>query len=55
MSAGIGHPMHGGQHQRYYGGEDLHHQFSGGFLPQNQYFANDLYISGPKPPMPGRR
>jgi hypothetical protein len=46
MSAGIGHPMHGGQHQRYYGGEDLHHQFSGGFLPQNQYFANDLYISG---------
>jgi hypothetical protein len=45
MSVGIGHPMHGAQHQRYYGGEDLHHQFAGGFLPQNQYFANDLYIS----------
>ncbi|KAG0565400.1 hypothetical protein KC19_8G187100 [Ceratodon purpureus] len=50
MTAGIGHPMHAAQQQRYYGGEDLH-QFAGGF--QHQYFANDLY--GPKPPMPGRR
>lgn len=46
MTAGIGHPLHAAQHQRFYGGEDLHHQFAGGFLPQNQYFANDLYLSG---------
>lgn len=48
MTAGIGHPMHSVQHQRYYAGEDLHHQWPnpGGFLPPNQYFTNDLYLSG---------
>lgn len=48
MTAGTGHPMHSVQHQRYYGAEDLHNQWpnSGGFLPQNQYFANDLYLAG---------
>lgn len=57
MSAGIGHPMHAVQHQRYYVGEDLHPQWANpGVFPQNQYFPND-YLNGnmPKPPMPTRR
>ncbi|KAG0600413.1 hypothetical protein M758_11G031900 [Ceratodon purpureus] len=54
MAAGIGHPMHAVQHQPYYGGEEIHHQWSipGAFLPQGPYFANDLY--GPRPPLARR-
>lgn len=46
MTAGVGHPTHTVQQQRYYVGEDLHSQWpnTGGFLPQNQYFVNDLYL-----------
>ncbi|XP_024402989.1 dual specificity protein kinase YAK1 homolog [Physcomitrium patens] len=45
MAAGIGHEgvgyaMHGVPHQRYYGGEELQHQWS---IPQNQYFPNELH------------
>uniref|UniRef100_A0A7I4BD35 Protein kinase domain-containing protein n=1 Tax=Physcomitrium patens TaxID=3218 RepID=A0A7I4BD35_PHYPA len=56
MAAGIGHgglgyAMHGIPHQRYYGGEELQHQWS---IPQNQFYPNELYL-GLKPPIPGRR
>lgn len=59
MSAGLGHPMV--QHQRFYGGEELHQWPNTGGLHHQYHLPSELYIGNtlgniPKPPInPARR